>query len=145
MGLANCGIMGEQRRLARSNTSLNTITQRLLEETQVLAKACANISSSTWQLFAGLAGILVAASDGTFARDVRLHQSSGLVFLLPMVSIVRASPVAMAVPIVLHDLRNWDINASAEEVCESAATLQLEPITSMEARCQLSWPAVSVV
>ena len=61
--------------------------------------------------------------DGTFARDIRLHQSSGLSVLAAdgehRSSISRRYGSADRP----HDLRNWDINASAEEVCESAATM----------------------
>ncbi len=67
--------------------------------------------------------VLVAASDGTFARDVRLHQSLGL-SVLAADGEHRASlgrrygtsdrPDALA---------EWDADASAEDLCASAATM----------------------
>ncbi|GCE65489.1 TldD/PmbA family protein [cyanobiont of Ornithocercus magnificus] len=67
--------------------------------------------------------VLVAASDGTFARDIRLHQSQGL-------SVIAAdgnhrSSVARRYGSTdkPHDLRVWDEDASAAEVCDGAGTM----------------------
>ena len=67
--------------------------------------------------------VLVAASDGTFARDIRLHQSSGLSVLAADGDHRSSISRRYGSSDRPHDLRHWDINASAEDVCESAATM----------------------
>jgi len=67
--------------------------------------------------------VLVAASDGTFARDIRLHQSSGLNVLAAdgeHRSSIGRRYGTYGCP---DDLRDWDAEASAREVCESAGTM----------------------
>ena len=67
--------------------------------------------------------VLVAASDGTFARDIRLHQSSGLSVLAAdgdhRASIARRYG-STDKP---NDLCDWNIETSAQEVCGSASTM----------------------
>ena len=102
---------------------LDTITQRLLEGTHCLQKRGQHLDVRRGSFSRDWQEVLVAASDGTFARDIRLHQSSGLSVLAAdgehRSSISRRYGSADRP----HDLRNWDINASAEDVCKSAATM----------------------
>jgi TldD protein len=67
--------------------------------------------------------VLVAASDGTFARDIRLHQSAGLNVLAAdgdhRASIGRRYGSSDRP----DDLREWDAEASAADVCESAGSM----------------------
>ncbi|MBU6249767.1 MAG: TldD/PmbA family protein [Cyanobacteria bacterium REEB417] len=67
--------------------------------------------------------VLVAASDGTFARDIRLHQSLGLNVLAAdgdhRASLGRRYGTSDSP----DDLRRWDADASALEICDSAATM----------------------
>ena len=102
---------------------LDVITQRLLEGTQCLERLGQHLDvrrssfSRDWQ------EVLVAASDGTFARDIRLHQSSGLSVLAAdgdhRASIARRYG-STDKP---NDLCDWAIEASAQEVCSSATTM----------------------
>ena len=57
---------------------LDTITQRLLEGTQCLQNYGQHLEVRRGSFSRDWQEVLVAASDGTFARDIRLHQSSGL-------------------------------------------------------------------
>ena len=61
-----------------STPDLVTITQRLLEGTQCLQKRGQHLEVRRGSFARDWQEVLVAASDGTFARDIRLHQSSGL-------------------------------------------------------------------
>jgi TldD protein len=67
--------------------------------------------------------VLVAASDGTFARDVRLHQSLGLSVLAAdgehRASLGRRYGTSDR-PEALH---HWDADDSAQDLCGSAATM----------------------
>ena len=67
--------------------------------------------------------VLVAASDGTFARDIRLHQSLGLNVLAAdgdhRAGLVRRYGTSGRP----DDLRQWDADGSAQEVCSSAGTM----------------------
>ncbi len=102
---------------------LASSTAQLLRGTKLLEQHGAHLEvrrgsySRDWQ------EVLVAASDGTFARDIRLHQSSGLSVLAAdgqhRASIGRRYGSTDR-PL---DLREWDVDASAAEVCASAATM----------------------
>ena len=67
--------------------------------------------------------VLVAASDGTFARDIRLHQSSGLSVLAADGDHRSSVGRRYGSTDRPDDLLTWDIEASAAEVCESAGTM----------------------
>ncbi|MFQ6539132.1 MULTISPECIES: TldD/PmbA family protein [Aphanothece] len=67
--------------------------------------------------------ILVAASDGTFARDIRLHQSLGLNVLVADGDHRAGLGRRYGTSGRPDDLRHWDADASAQEVCASAATM----------------------
>ena len=67
--------------------------------------------------------VLVAASDGTFARDIRLHQSMGLSVLAADGDHRAGLGRRYGTSGRPDDLRQWDADASAQEVCSSAATM----------------------
>lgn len=67
--------------------------------------------------------VLVAASDGTFARDIRLHQSSGLSVLAADGDHRSSVGRRYGSTDRPDDLLSWDIEASAAEVCQSAGTM----------------------
>ena len=105
---------------------------------------CPDLAEATAQLLAGTASlqrqgrhlqvrrgsyardwqeVLVAASDGTFARDLRLHQSLGLNVLAAdgeHRSSIGRRYGSTGNP---DQLRHWDVDGSAHEVCESAGTM----------------------
>ncbi len=123
-GLLNLRDYGQSKESWLSQTpDLDTITQRLLEGTQSLQKFGQHLEVRRGNFSRDWQEVLVAASDGTFARDIRLHQSSGLSVLAAdgdhRSSIARRYGSSDRP----HDLRSWDVDASAHEVCESAATM----------------------
>jgi len=67
--------------------------------------------------------VLVAASDGTFARDIRLHQSLGLNVLAADGDHRAGLGRRYGTSGRPDDLREWDAEGSAQEVCSSAATM----------------------
>jgi TldD protein len=67
--------------------------------------------------------VLVAASDGTFARDIRLHQSLGLNVLAADGDHRAGLGRRYGTSGRPDDLRQWDADGSAQEVCSSAATM----------------------
>jgi len=67
--------------------------------------------------------VLVAASDGTFARDIRLHQSLGLSVLAADGDHRSSLGRRYGTTDSPDDLRRWDADASALEICDSAATM----------------------
>jgi TldD protein len=67
--------------------------------------------------------VLVAASDGTFARDIRLHQSLGLNVLAADGDHRAGLGRRYGTSGRPDDLREWDADGSAQEVCSSAATM----------------------
>ena len=67
--------------------------------------------------------VLVAASDGTFARDIRLHQSSGLSVLAADGDHRSSVGRRYGSSDRPDDLLTWDVEASAAEVCQSAGSM----------------------
>ena len=106
-----------------STPDLNTITQRLLEGTQSLGKFGQHLDVRRGSFARDWQEVLVAASDGTFARDIRLHQSSGLSVLAADGE--HRSSIARRYGSTDRpdDLCNWNVDASAQEVCDSAAKM----------------------
>lgn len=103
--------------------NLDVITQRLLEGTQCLQRLGQHLEVRRGNFSRDWQEVLVAASDGTFARDIRLHQSSGLSVLAAdgdhRASIARRYGTTDKP----NDLCDWNIEASAQEVCTSASTM----------------------
>ncbi|MBL6887859.1 MAG: TldD/PmbA family protein [Synechococcus sp. BS30m-G30] len=102
---------------------LSEITQRLLEGTARLDQIGQHLEVRRGNFSRDWQEVLVAASDGTYARDIRLHQSSGLSVLAAdgehRASIARRFGSSDRP----DDLREWDVDAAANEVCSSAATM----------------------
>ena len=67
--------------------------------------------------------VLVAASAGTFARDIRLHQSTGLSVLAADGDYRSSIGRRYGSTDRPEDLVNWNSETSAAEVCESAGTM----------------------
>ena len=67
--------------------------------------------------------VLVAASDGTFARDIRLHQSTGLSVLAADGDHRSSVGRRYGSSDRPDDLLTWDVEASAAEVCQSAGKM----------------------
>lgn len=106
-----------------NSPSLSEITQRLLDGTARLNALGQHLEVRRGNFSRDWQEVLVAASDGTYARDIRLHQSSGLSVLAAdgdhRASIARRFGSSDRP----DDLREWDIDAAAHEVCTSAATM----------------------
>ena len=100
--------------------NLRESTTKLLESTTLLADKNKNLEvrrasySRNWQ------EVLVAATDGVFARDIRLHQTVGLNVIAIKNQSRSASSRRYGSSGNPNDLRNWDINQSACELNDSA-------------------------
>jgi TldD protein len=102
---------------------LSEATGRLLEGTDRLEHHGRHLQvrrgsySRNWQ------EVLVAASDGTFARDIRLHQSLGLNVLAADGDHRASLGRRYGTSDRPDDLREWDAEASALDVCQSVGTM----------------------
>ncbi|MFM7512570.1 MAG: TldD/PmbA family protein [Cyanobium sp.] len=103
--------------------SLAEATSRLLEGTDRLQTHGRHLQVRRGSYARDWQEVLVAASDGTFARDVRLHQSVGLNVLAAdgdhRASLGRRYGTSDSP----DDLRRWDVEAAAVDVCGSAGTM----------------------
>ncbi len=106
-----------------STPDLITITERLLEGTHSLEKRGKHLDVRRGNFGRDWQEVLVAASDGTFARDIRLHQSSGLSVLAVDAEHRTSISRRYGSSDRPDDLCNWDVDASAREVCDSAAKM----------------------
>ena len=95
-------------------------TLKLLDATNSLLHKNKNLQvrrasySRNWQ------EVLIAASDGVFARDIRLHQTVGLNVLAQKDKNRSTSARRYGSSDNPDDLRNWDIEKSASDLNESA-------------------------
>ena len=100
--------------------NLNESTIKLLDSTKSLANKNKNLQvrrasySRNWQ------EVLVAASDGVFARDIRLHQTVGINVIAIKDQNRSTSARRYGSSGNPNDLRNWDIEQSSSELNESA-------------------------
>ena len=98
-------------------------TGRLLQGTAALQRQGKHLQVRRGSYARDWQEVLVAASDGTFARDVRLHQSLGLSVLAAdgdHRSSIGRRYGSQGRP---EHLLRWDGEASASEVCDSASTM----------------------
>ena len=100
--------------------NLDESTLKLLEANKSLADKNNNLQvrrasySRNWQ------EVLVAASDGVFARDIRLHQTVGINVIAQQNKNRSTSARRYGSSGNPDDLRNWDIEKSTYELNESA-------------------------
>ncbi|MEB3264027.1 MAG: TldD/PmbA family protein [Synechococcus sp.] len=102
---------------------LREATGRLLEGTALLERHGSHLQARRGTYARDWQEVLVAASDGTFARDVRLHQSVGLNVLAADGEHRAGVGRRYGTSGLPDDLRLWDADRSAREVCESAGTM----------------------
>ncbi len=99
---------------------LDESTVKLLEATKSLANKNSNLQvrrasySRSWQ------EVIVAASDGVFARDIRLHQTVGINVIAQQDKNRSTSARRYGTSGNPDDLRNWNIEKSASDLNESA-------------------------
>jgi len=104
----------------KKSPDLNESTLKLLESTKLLASKNSNLQvrrasySRNWQ------EVLVAATDGVFARDIRLHQTVGINVIATKDKNRSTSARRYGSSGNPNDLRNWNIEESATELNESA-------------------------
>jgi TldD protein len=102
---------------------LQEATAKLLEGTALLERHGAHLQARRGSYARDWQEVLVAASDGTFARDVRLHQSVGLNVLAADGDHRAGVGRRYGTSGRPDDLRHWNAEASAQEVCESAGSM----------------------
>ncbi len=102
---------------------LTEATARLLEGTDQLQKHGKHLQARRGSYARDWQEVLVAASDGTFGRDIRLHQSVGLNVLAADGEHRAGVGRRYGTSDQPDDLRRWDATASAAEVCSSAGTM----------------------
>ncbi len=102
---------------------LQEATGRLLEGTDQLQRQGSHLQARRGSYARDWQEVLVAASDGTFGRDIRLHQSVGLNVLAADGEHRAGVGRRYGTADQPDDLRRWDATASAAEVCASAGTM----------------------
>ena len=103
--------------------SLKEACARLLEGTDRLQQHGRHLQSRRGSYSRDWQEVLVAASDGTFARDIRLHQSLGLSLLAADGDHRASLGRRYGTSGLPDDLRQWDADASAADLCASAASM----------------------
>ena len=103
--------------------SLNDISNKLLNSTDLLLKTENRLQvrrgsySRSWQ------EVLIAASDGTFASDIRLHQTIGINGIASFKHYKSSVSRRYGSSNYPDDLYNWDIEKSSNDLCESAKNM----------------------
>ena len=102
--------------LAEATAALLNGTDRLSHHGQHLQSRRGSYARD-WQ------EVLVAASDGTYARDIRLHQSLGLSVLAADGEHRASLGRRYGTSDRPDDLRQWDADAAAADLCHSAGEM----------------------
>ena len=102
---------------------LREATERLLQGTGLLERHGQHLQVRRGSYARDWQEVLVAASDGTFGRDIRLHQSVGLNVLAADGEHRSSVGRRYGTSGRPDDLRQWDAEQSAREVCESAGIM----------------------
>ncbi|MEM6423862.1 MAG: TldD/PmbA family protein [Cyanobacteria bacterium P01_D01_bin.128] len=104
-------------------SSMAEMGEVLLAANAALAQKATHVQSRRAAYFRDWQEVLVAASDGTFARDIRLTQSVGYNLLCADGS--NRSSIGQRVGDTSDPafLRTWDYSATAEEVSEAAGKM----------------------
>ncbi len=120
-GLANLKDYGSKKNNWLTHSpGLDELTIKLIDATNTLSAKNKNLQvrrasySRNWQ------EVLVAASDGVFARDIRLHQTVGMNVIAQKDKSRSTSARRYGSSSNPDDLRNWNIGESADEINESA-------------------------
>jgi len=103
--------------------ALTEITTRLLEGTDALARHGHHLQARRGSYSRDWQEVLVCASDGTFARDIRLHQSLGLNVLAADGDHRASVGRRYGTQGRPEDLRQWNPDASAQDLCSSTASM----------------------
>jgi TldD protein len=104
-------------------SSMQEMGEILLQANAALAKQASHVQSRRSSYFRDWQEVLVAASDGTFARDIRLTQSVGYSLLCAdgaNRSSINKRNGSTGEP---DFLRSWQYQTDAEEVSESAGQM----------------------
>ncbi|WP_320675310.1 TldD/PmbA family protein [Prochlorococcus sp. MIT 1341] len=108
---------------AKTLPDLEEASHILLKGTQLLKHHGSNIIVRRSSYSRGWQEVLIAASDGTFASDIRLTESIGLNVLCEdgnhRSSIGRRNGTS-STP---NSLRQWDVDTTAQEICTSASKM----------------------
>ncbi len=104
-------------------SSMQEMGETLLEGTAKLKQKASHVQSRRATYFRDWQEVLIAASDGTFARDIRLTQSVG--FNLLCADGANRTSIAERAGNTSDPnfLRTWDYQNSAEQIAESAGKM----------------------
>ncbi|MFO0139795.1 MAG: TldD/PmbA family protein, partial [Aphanizomenon sp.] len=104
-------------------SSIREMGEVLLDGTAQLNKKATHVQSRRASYFRDWQEVLVAASDGTFARDIRLTQSVG--FNLLCADGANRSSIAERAGNTsdANFLRTWDYQQASEQIAESAGKM----------------------
>jgi len=104
-------------------TTIREMGEILLEGTAQLDKKATHIQSRRASYFRDWQEVLVAASDGTFARDIRLTQSAGFSLLCADGSHRTSISERAGNTSDPNFLKSWDYEQSADQIAESAGKM----------------------
>jgi TldD protein len=102
---------------------LTEATARLLQGTHHLERHGNHLQARRGSYARNWQEVLVVASDGTHARDIRLHQTVGLTVLAADGDHRASLSRRYGTTDNPNDLRHWDLESSAIDLCASAASM----------------------
>ena len=102
---------------------LTEATARLLQGTHQLERHGSHLQARRGSYARNWQEVLVVASAGTHARDIRLHQTVGLSVLAADGDHRASLSRRYGTTDNPNDLRHWDVESSAIDLCASAATM----------------------
>ena len=99
--------------------NLTDISKKLLEGTSKLDYYCKNVNVRRASYSRSVQEVIVAATDGTFSRDIRLHQTLGLNVLASDKDHRATIGRRYGTTDRPNDLKDWNADESSQDISES--------------------------
>ena len=103
--------------------SLDEINSKLLSATDLINKYGHKIQVRRCSYSRSLQEVIVVASDGTYSRDIRLHQTVGVNLLASDKDNISNVGRRYGTSDHPDDIRTWDTDSSIRDLCESGAKM----------------------
>ncbi len=111
---------GSKDQLTSITPTIDNVGIKLLKATSLLNKEGKHVQTRRGNYSRSIQEVLIASSDGTFARDIRLHQTYGLNLIVSDKSNSSSIARRLGSSSQPTDFLNWNIEKTVDEIVESS-------------------------
>ncbi len=123
-GLNNLSNYGKNKEnWEKSSPDINEISEKLIFSAESLKKHAQHVQSIRGNYSRSIQEILIASSDGTFARDIRHHQSYGINLISADKSNISSIGRRYGITDSPAGFREWNVENTSTEIAESSKNM----------------------